>query len=138
MNRLMSLFLLVSMVLAASCSEETDTPSVEFRDTKIVVSANGGELIVPVVSTGVDDVNIIYEYSDRWEHDAEGNLIPADGWIELVKVIDRYSEQTRTLVDWRSGIVLNIEPNTGGERRATLEVCSFGASKRMEIVQSRR
>jgi len=134
----MSMLLLASVVLVTSCSKVTDTPSVEFRDTKIVVSAKGGELVVPVVTTGVDEVNIIYEYSDRWERDEDGNLIPMEGWIELVKVIDNYAEPTRELIEWRSGILLDIEPNTGTERRATLEVCSYGASKRVEIVQSRR
>lgn len=138
MNRLMSMLLLASVVLVTSCSKVKDTPSVEFRDTKIVVSAKGGELVVPVVTTGVDEVNIIYEYSDRWERDEDGNLIPMEGWIELVKVIDNYAEPTRELIEWRSGILLDIEPNTGTERRATLEVWSYGASKRVEIVQSRR
>lgn len=134
----MSMLLLASVVLVTSCSKVKDTPSVEFRDTKIVVSAKGGELVVPVVTTGVDEVNIIYEYSDRWERDEDGNLIPMEGWIELVKVIDNYAEPTRELIEWRSGILLDIEPNTGTERRATLEVWSYGASKRVEIVQSRR
>ena len=110
----------------------------EFRDTKVIISAKGGEITVPVVSTGVDDVNIIYSYGDRWDRDEEGNLIPAEGWITLVKVIDEYTEPTRDLIGWRSGIVLDIAPNTSGyERSATLEVRSYGVTKSLDIVQTR-
>ncbi|MBQ8492793.1 MAG: BACON domain-containing protein [Alistipes sp.] len=138
MNRLNHIFALIVIALMASCSKATDVPSVEFRDTKVIISAKGGEITVPVVSTGVDDVNIIYSYGDRWDRDEEGNLIPAEGWITLVKVIDEYTEPTRDLIGWRSGIVLDIAPNTSGyERSATLEVRSYGVTKSLDIVQTR-
>lgn len=98
MNRLNHIFALIVTALMASCSKATDVPSVEFRDTKVIISAKGGEITVPVVSTGVDDVNIIYSYGDRRDRDEEGNLIPAEGWITLVKVIDEYTEPTRDLI----------------------------------------
>lgn len=115
-----------------------DKPFVEFFEESIVVDAEGGEMIIPVTSTGVDNVNISFSYFDRWEVDQEsGDLTPEEGWIKLVKVIDQYDVPTRALAKWDSGICIVVEPNTtGDERKATISVQSFMLSDTIEIVQS--
>lgn len=115
-----------------------DKPFVEFFEESIVVDAEGGEMIIPVTSTGVDNVNISFSYFDRWEVDQEsGDLTPEEGWIKLVKVIDQYDVPTRALAKWDSGICIVVEPNTtGNERKATISVQSFMLSDTIEIVQS--
>ena len=66
-----------------------DKPFVEFFDESMAVEAEGGEVIIPVTSTGVDNVEIIFDYSARWEVDEEnGDLTPQEGWIKIVKVIN--------------------------------------------------
>ena len=42
-----------------------DEPFVEFFEESMTVGAEGGEVIIPVRSTGVDNVEIIFDYSDR-------------------------------------------------------------------------
>ena len=69
-----------------------DKPFVEFFEESIVVDAEGGEVIIPVTSTGVDNVEVIFNYYDRWDEDAEnGDLTPQEGWIKLGKVINEYT-----------------------------------------------
>lgn len=115
-----------------------DKPKVEFYEESITVGAEGGELIIPVRSTGVDNVTISYNYQDRWEVDEEnGDLIPQEGWITLVKVIDQYEMPTRALAQWDSGISIIVEPNTTGyEREAQISVQSFMLNDTIEIIQS--
>lgn len=115
-----------------------DEPKVYFEKDSMTVSAEGGEVIVPVTSTGVDDVYISFNYFDRWEVDEEtGDMTLADGWIKLVKVINEYDDSTRALPVWDSGIYIEVEPNTTGyERKATITVRSFGLTDSIEIIQS--
>lgn len=115
-----------------------DKPKVEFYEESVAVDAEGGEMIIPVRSTGVDNVNISFSYSDRWEVDAEnGDLVPEEGWIKLVKVINQYEMQTRALAQWDSGISIVVEPNTTGyERKAIISVQSFMINDTIEVVQS--
>lgn len=85
----MKKILLVSLIACfafASCVP-TDTPSLEFEQSSYVVSESGGELVIPVVSTGIDDVRVSYSHSDRWDTDSQGNLTPKEGWIKIKKVI---------------------------------------------------
>ena len=115
-----------------------DKPFVEFFEESMTVGAEGGEVIIPVTSTGVDNVEVIFNYSDCWEVDEEnGDLTPQEGWIKLVKVINEYEVPTRALAKWDSGISIVVEPNTTGyERKAKISVQSFMLHDTIEIVQS--
>ena len=131
----MKKFLFASLIACfafASCVP-TDTPSLEFEQSSYVVSESGGELVIPVVSTGIDDVRVSYSHSDRWDTDSQGNLTPKEGWIKIKKVI---WDNTRALAQFNSGVVLEVEPNTSSyERRAKVIVRSFTISKSVEIIQ---
>ena len=115
-----------------------DKPFVEFFEESMTVGAEGGEVIIPVRSTGVDNGEIIFDYFDRWEVDEEnGNLTPQEGWIKVVKVINEYEVPTRALAKWDSGISIVVEPNaTGYERKAKISVQSFMLHDTIEIIQS--
>lgn len=131
-------------VLGVSCENTfapgklEDKPFVEFFEESMTVGAEGGEVIIPVTSTGVDNVEIIFDYSDRWEVDEEnGDLTPQEGWIKIVKVINEYEAPTRALAKWDSGICIVVEPNTTGyERKAKISVQSFMLHDTIEIIQS--
>ena len=128
------LILAVAAITMVGCAIE-DIPSVSFYAESYTVSSEGGELIIPVNSTGVDDVQITYQSGmDAWEIDPEtGDRTPA-GWIKVVKVIEHYG--TRALAQWDSGIVLEIEPNTVGvERIGYVTVTSFMAEEKVTIKQ---
>lgn len=100
-----------------------------------MIPAAGGELIIPVRSTGVDDVKIDYSDNANWEIAENGDMIPSQGWIEVVKVINDY-QSTRELAEWTSGVVINVKPNTNKyERRAVITVESFTASDAITITQ---
>ena len=130
-------------VLGVSCENTfvpgkiEDKPFVEFFEESMTVGAEGGEVIIPVTSTGVDNVEVIFDYSDRWEIDEEnGDLTPQEGWIKVVKVINEYEVPTRALAKWDSGICIVVEPNaTGYERKAKISVQSFMLHDTIEIVQ---
>lgn len=128
------LVLAVAAIAMVGCQIK-DIPSVSFSEENYSVSSEGGELIIPVSSTGVDDVQITYQSGmDAWEVNPEtGDRTPA-GWIKLVKVIERYD--TRDLAQWTSGIVLQIEPNESGvERIGYVTVRSFMAEDKATIKQ---
>ena len=61
------------VVLTASlcgCSQYlTDTPSVTFDEQSYMMTAAGGQIVIPVQSTGVDDVNIHFSDKSNWEID---------------------------------------------------------------------
>lgn len=128
--------LAVAAIALMGCAIE-DTPVVQFNEESYTVSSEGGELIIPVSSTGVDEVRISYQSGmDAWEViDPEtGDRVPS-GWIKVVKVIEHY-EQTRELAQWQSGIYLQIEPNEGGvERIGYVTVRSFMAEAKVTIKQ---
>ena len=128
------LILAVAAIAMVGCAIE-DTPVVSFSQESYTVSSEGGELIIPVNSTGVDDVQITYQSGlDAWEINPEtGDRIPS-GWIKVVKVIEHYD--TRALAQWTSGIVLQIEPNERGvERIGYVTVGSFMAEDKVMIKQ---
>ena len=144
MKKLFFVAIAVIAVLGVSCEETIlpnkieDKPFVEFFEESMTVGAEGGEVIIPVTSTGVDNVEIIFDYFDRWEEDAEnGDLTPQEGWIKIVKVINEYEVPTRALAKWDSGISIVVEPNaTGYERKAKISVQSFMLHDTIEIIQS--
>ena len=124
---------IIACFALASCGKITDTPSLEFEQSSYVVSEKGGELVIPVVSTGIDDVRVSYSHSDRWDTDQQGNLTPKEGWIKVKKVI---WETTRELAVFDSGVVIEVKPNTSSyERKASVIVRSFTLSKSVEIIQ---
>ena len=129
------LVLAVATLAMVGCAIE-DTPVVSFYEDSYTVSSQGGELIIPVSSTGVDGVEITYRSSmDAWEIDPETGDRTPSGWIKLVKVIEHY-EQTRDLAQWDSGIYLQIEPNTSEiERVGYVTVRSFMAEAKVTIKQ---
>lgn len=144
MKKLFFIAVIAVAVFGVSCEETIfpntikDEPFVEFFEESMTVGAEGGEVIIPVTSTGVDNVEIIFDYYDQWETDTEnGDLTPKEGWIKLVKVINYYEVPTRDLIKWDSGICIYVEPNTTGyERKAKISVRSFMLHDTIEIVQS--
>ena len=100
-----------------------------------MIPAAGGEIIIPVTSTGVDNVTISFSDNANWETDSNGDKIPVQGWAQIVKVINDY-KSTRALENFNSGIVVIVEPNTtNSERRAYVSVSSLGLSNSVTIVQ---
>lgn len=129
------LILAVAALAMVGCAIK-DTPTIEFYEESYTVSSEGGELIIPVSSTGIDAVTISYQSSmDAWEVDPETGDRTPSGWIKVVKLIEHY-EQTRELAQWDSGIYLQIEPNEGGaERIGYVTVRSFMIEKKVAIKQ---
>ena len=133
----------VLVVVGVSCERTIvptkieDIPFVEFKEESVAVEPEGGEMVIPVTSTGVSNVEIEFQHGDNWEVDPEnGDLTQKDGWIKLVKVIDQYDDATRALPKWDSGISIVVESNhTGYERRAWITVTSFTKSDRILVVQ---
>ena len=72
------LMMCVVALAIASCAKGTDTPEVKFEKSSYTISATEGKYVIPVTTTGVDEVSLDYDnYSDRWEVDnATGDLIP--------------------------------------------------------------
>ena len=130
------IFAIVAMAAFAVSCAPTDVPSVEFYEESMTVSADGGDVIIPVTSTGVDDVTIVLSRGDSWVIDENGDRTPKDSWVKIVKVIDQYDDPTRALAVWDSGIGLYVEPNTSGyERSATITVRSFMANDKITLTQ---
>jgi hypothetical protein len=144
MRKLFYIAIAAVALMGVSCEQTIlpttieDKPFVEFFEESMTVGAEGGEVIIPVTSTGVDNVEIIFDYFDRWEVDEEnGDLTPQEGWIKVVKVINEYEVPTRALAKWDSGICIVVEPNaTGYERKAKISVQSFMLHDTIEIIQS--
>ena len=130
------------MVAATSCERtifdrEMDVPKIEFLEQTMTVPAEGGEFYIPVNSTGIDHASISAD--SNWVRDENGDLLPIDEWIEVVKVIEHYdgdAESTRALASWTSAIVIKVAPNeTGYSRSATLSARSFSVSDSIVIYQ---
>ena len=120
-----------------SCGRLLDTPAISVAQEEYLVDSNGGEITIPVTSTGIDDVTIKLGYSDRWNTDpANGDRTPATPWISVSKVIEDYP-QTRDLLSWTSGVVLNIEQNkTTFKREAIVQISSFSKTAYVKVVQA--
>ena len=138
------MFLAVAVLGLVSCEEIIpskieDKPEINFYEDEMIAEAVGAEeFIIPVKSTGIDEVYITADnYSDRWEVDNEsGDLTPKESWIEIVKVISNYDEQTRALAMYDSAIVVRIKANDKGvERSATISAQSFTKVDTMTITQ---
>ena len=60
------LMMCVVVLAIASCNKISDTPKVEFEKSSYTISAEEGKYIIPVNSTGVDEVSLEYDdYTDR-------------------------------------------------------------------------
>ena len=112
-----------------------DKPAIAFEEDQMIVDAEGGEFYIMVNSTGIDHVSLSDD--SNWVEDENGDLVPIDEWIEVVKVINEYeADGTRALVKWDSAIVIKVTPNdTGYGRNATLSATSFTKSDRIIIRQ---
>lgn len=136
MRRLVIIAAIAIGFVACSRNMETDIPSVSFSQDTYAVSRDGGEVIIPVRSTGVDNVTITYPNGDMWDVDPDTGDMTPSGWITLVKVINQYEPATRDLAEWTSGLCLEIEPNdTDYERTATITVSSFTAEASITVRQ---
>ena len=128
------LILAVTSVALASCAP-MDCPEICFDLQQLNVSAEGGDYIIKVTSTGVDDVLIRF---DNLAYDENGNLKPGEEWITLNEVIYNYDENTtRDLPLYISGIDITVAPNTTGKtRKARIYATSFTKTDTIEIIQS--
>ena len=137
MKNLLLLATLCSTLLFASCDKEqnkNDKDTIYFEDTEITLPAEGGEVIIPVYSTGVDYATIKYTFEDAWNFTPDGNMVPREGWIKL-EVIPNYPE-ARSLLMGRSGIKLTVEANKSiANRTAWLIVGSFNATSSVTLQQ---
>ena len=119
MKRLLALLLLLSTTTFTGC----DIADVDFYERSYEVSAAGGEMIIPVNSTGIDGVRMRYIGSNNKD------------WCQIVEVIDQY-EMTRTLAEWDSGIKISFTPNNSGKRRTVRIIAnSFGTEDRVIVRQ---
>lgn len=142
------LFLVVAALCMASCEEVKedilmDVPEIEFEESEITIGAEAvEEFIIPLLSTGVDDVSILRmgDRYDNWDVDEEsGDLIPTEPWIEIVRLIDEYDNPTRALRIWNSAVVVRIKANDAGrERKAVITARSFTKSDQVTLIQSAR
>ena len=129
------------MMVATSCEEIKgvdviwDKPAIAFEEDQMIVDAEGGEFYIMVNSTGIDHVSLSDD--SNWIEDENGDLVPIEEWIEVVKVINEYeADGTRALAKWDSAIVIKVMPNdTGYGRNATLSATSFTKSDRIIIRQ---
>lgn len=132
---------LVALMTATGCEEIKgvdviwDKPAIAFEEDQMIVDAEGGEFYIMVNSTGIDHVSLSDD--SNWVEDENGDLVPIDEWIEVVKVINEYeADGTRALAKWDSAIVIKVMPNdTGYGRNATLSATSFTKSDRIIIRQ---
>lgn len=130
----------VASVALVSCentifSPIMDKPEINFDQEQMSVAVEGGDYIIKVVSTGVDDV---YFDFDNLEYSENGNLIPGEEWITLNEVIYDYDENaTRDLPLYISGIDITVAPNTTGKsRKARIFANSFTKIDYIDIVQA--
>jgi hypothetical protein len=126
------LFFAVASIAFTSCAPE-DCPEICFDLQQLNVDEEGGDYIIKVTSTGIDNVNIYF-----FEYDEDGNLQPGEQWITLNEVIYRYDENaTRDLPLFISGIDITVLPNTTGvTRKARIYAESFNKTDTIEIIQS--
>ncbi len=133
------LFVILAAALTlASCETRVqDVPEISVEQSEYSVSSTGGTMIIPVYSTGIDDVRVSYKWhSDEWETNENGDMTPKEGWCKVVKVINDY-QVTRDLPAWLSGLQIEIKPNeVAAERTAYVTASSFTKSVVITINQT--
>ena len=129
------LMMAIAIVAFVSCEPNQDCPEIRFDLKQLEVAAEGGDLIIKVTSTGIDDVLIDL---DNFQRDENGNLKPGEEWITLNEVIYNYDENaTRDLPLYISGIDITVAPNTTGKTRtARIYATSYNKTETIEIVQA--
>lgn len=122
--------------LFMSCAKR-DIPSISVAQEEYIVDSNGGEITIPVTSTRISDVFIELSNSDKWIIDPNnGDRTPMTPWISVAKVIEHYPN-TKALISWTSGVVLNIEQNkTSFKREAIVQISSFTKTAKVKVVQA--
>ena len=127
--------LLALTTIFVSCAQ--DIPIVSAAQEEYLIDSNGGEITIPVTSTGIDDVIIMFEYSDKWNIDPNnGDRTPKAPWITVSQIIENYP-QTKFLPSWRSGIVLTIKPNESADKReAIVQISSFTQRADVKVIQT--
>ena len=91
MKKLFFMAAVIAAFAGVSCEETHsgmiwDKPYVEFYEESIIVEPEGGEMVIPVLSTGVDNVHIEFQSGDSWEIDPEnGDKTPMEGWIKIIQ-----------------------------------------------------
>ena len=123
----------ITLFTASGCVVK-DIPSVSFSSEEFPVAQAGGDFIIPVSSTGIDNVLVHYDHNGNgWTVDENGDRIPNE-WCKVIRLVEHY--ETRDLASWQSGVEIHVEPNdTGSERTAQIEVKSFGASDFITVRQ---
>ena len=129
------LMMAIAIVAFVSCEPNQDCPEIRFDLKQLEVAAEGGDYIIKVVSTGID--NVYFDY-DNLEYNEDGNLTPGEQWITLNEVIYNYDENaTRELPSYISGIDITVAPNTTGKsRKARIFANSFTKTDYIDIVQA--
>ncbi len=134
------LMMAVASVALVSCERVIpgmiwDKPEINFDQEQMSVAAEGGDYIIKVVSTGVDDVYVLF---DNLQHGENGDLYPGEEWITINMVIYHYDEDaTRELPSYISGIDITVAPNTTGKsRKARIFAKSFAKTDYIDIVQA--
>ncbi len=142
MKKIVFIMFAIMAIGMVSCEKtifdkEWDKAKIEFEAENMAVNAEGGQVVVAVNSTGIDNVTFDFK-GNNWSIDEEnGDLYPTEGWIKLNKVINQFEDATRALACWQQGIDITIEPNeTGYERRAYIIANSFNESAKIEIIQA--
>ena len=131
-----TIVILALTILFISCAKR-DIPAISVAQQEYIVDSNGGEITIPVTSTGIDDVSIELSNSDKWNTDPNnGDRTPAAPWISVTKVIENYP-QTKALLSWTSGVVLSIEQNKSTfKREAIVQISSFTKKAKVNVVQA--
>lgn len=139
------MFLAVAVLGLVSCEEIIpskieDKPEINFYEDEMTAEAVGAEeFIIPLESTGLDAVTILSEevVLDYWTTKSQiGENVAEESWIEIVEIIEEYTNGTRALAKWDSAIVVRIKANDkGAERSATISARSFTKSDTITITQ---
>ena len=129
-----TIVILALTILFMSCAR--DIPAISVAQQEYIVDSNGGEITIPVTSTGIGDVSIELSNSDKWNTDPNnGDRTPVAPWISVTKVIENYP-QTKALPSWTSGVVLSIEQNKSTfKREAIVQISSFSKTANVKVVQ---
>ena len=135
MKRALNFVAIVATFFALSSCAPSDVARINPEQNSYTVSASGGELAIPVSSTGIDEIYIDYRESYyEWETDENGDKTPAKGWLTVKSITN--NNRTRELPSFSETITLTVEPNTGTvDRQVTLTIQSFNAKAYVTITQ---
>ena len=137
MKRLIFAIICCAICLTACTDNQSNNSgsTVWFDEQEYTLPATGGEITIPVSSTGIDYATIKYTFEDAWDFTPEGNMVPREGWISL-EVIPNYTE-ARALMTGCSGVKLTAEPNNSlSNRTAWLIVGSYNQTASVLLRQN--